>query len=731
MFMLCFALFLILSIINLSFVSAGVYLSSLDNVYNMGDLIDLNISVDASGSGPLKLKLVCDGNSVDVFNGPVIENIVVPLTPDWIGNLKGDCYFQADYNGDTKRTNPLFKISRDLGIGLDIESFVAKPGERITISGVVKKLNGAGSNGEIEINAPFLQPTGSNTGLNNSSDNSTNSTNVNSALTGVFSGKVSDGIFSVDIVIPEKMASGDFQLDISSYEKSDKGEIINKGTATAKLIVPQVLTNIDVALNNQNFNPGENISFKPVLLDQTGAVIMDQLTILVFTKDGERIFERVVQSEESVSFEIPTALPSAYYTVEFSSRNLSSTKTFFVNEKAIANFEIVNNTLIITNIGNIRYTKDVQVELNGKPFVQKLDLDLGEKKEFKLTGTEGSYDIKVSDGENELKQSGVSLTGFAIGVEDPDAKSSVLSSAVLYTPVFWIILIIILAAALLFLFREVLKRKSFAYPSSGMRSGNVTSNTVLKLQHIGKDSEDRKNIEKKEEKKEVKVAKLSSLVIGAAPRIAEQAMVTNGERNRATIISLKIKNRIGSEAKKSLESAVQPIYSRKGAICEQGDYLLMILSPLVTKTFNNEVEASKVSEQIVSALKEYNAKFKDKIEFGIAIHNGEILNEVREGKLKFTAIGNTVLVAKKIAEISKGEILMSKEAYEKAGSAIKAERKKINDQEFYEIKNIVDHEKSKKFIDDFMKRNAMEKRRSFSSGSGNNKGFGADPNSIQ
>jgi len=58
----------------------------------------------------------------------------------------------------------------------------------------------------------------------------------------------------------------------------------------------------------------------------------------------------------------------------------------------------------------------------------------------------------------------------------------------------------------------------------------------------------------------------------------------------------------------------------------------------------------------------------------------------------------------------------------------------------YEIKNIIDNEKNKKFIDDFMKRNEMEKRRAFSVGSNSssnssysvginsNKGFGSNLN---
>ena len=51
-------------------------------------------------------------------------------------------------------------------------------------------------------------------------------------------------------------------------------------------------------------------------------------------------------------------------------------KRFFVVEKAIASFELINETLIITSIGNIPYNKGVEIELNGKTFVKIVELGL-------------------------------------------------------------------------------------------------------------------------------------------------------------------------------------------------------------------------------------------------------------------------------------------------------------------------------------------------------------------
>ena len=41
-------------------------------------------------------------------------------------------------------------------------------------------------------------------------------------------------------------------------------------------------------------------------------------------------------------------------------------------------------------------------------------------------------------------------------------------------------------------------------------------------------------------------------------------------------------------------------------------------------------------------MKEHNKKFSDKIDFGIGINSGEIINKMEDGKLKFTALGNFI-----------------------------------------------------------------------------------------
>ena len=106
----------------------------------------------------------------------------------------------------------------------------------------------------------------------------------------------------------------------------------------------------------------------------------------------------------------------------------------------------------------------------------------------------------------------------------------------------------------------------------------------------------------------------------------------------------------------------------------------------MTRTFKNEVEAAKSAEKIFLVLKEHNKKFSEKIEFGIAINSGDIINKVEHKKLKFTALGNFISAAKRLAGASDGHVLVTKEAYERGISEIKADKKYVLKQAFYTLK---------------------------------------------
>jgi hypothetical protein len=339
----------------------------------------------------------------------------------------------------------------------------------------------------------------------------------------------------------------------------------------------------------------------------------------------------------------------------------------------------------VTNIGNIPYHKDIEVGLNDKTFVKRIDLELGESEQFKLTGYNDLYTVKITDGETELNQAGVMLTGYALRVDPVSGGRSFLF---MKNPIIWIFLAVIIVLVVLFLLRSRFKKKSYAY--YGEQSSGMNSSSAVKTMSSMPVSSQEKKID-------------PAIIYTPGPARAEQGMVSTGKREKAAVMILKIKNSIGRETRQHIEKAVESIYEKKGAVYEHANFIYAIFTPLMGGNGSIELTAAKTAEQIFEVLKEYNRKFREKIEFGIGIHTGEIIGSVEHKKLKFTALGNSVILAKKLADIADKKILISKEAYEKT-VGLKADKFSEGSVDYYEVKQIVDHEKSKKFIDDFLKR---------------------------
>jgi len=717
---------LVLTLFLTTTVSAGIYFSEPQSKYNLGNIIDININVDPIQEGRLlKANLICQGDSIIEFNNLPDEsgnvNIKLPLNPFTIKEVSGECFFSGEYAGETRESSK-FEISKRLNVYLSSESYFTNPNEEITISGTAEKLNTEPVNGEVEITIPLLKILEITDEPEETSEEEQTSEEAEEEITeeesqeeqtteetteseeiqdeeieeqpieqptieaGKFYGKVINGEFSISFNLPDDSPAGDYRIDVFVFEEIEEQKT-SEGVAFANLKVFQVLKNIDIALNNQNFNPGTNIEIKTSLLDQTEMNIEDQFSILIKDEQGLRIYEQIVNSQETTSFAIPSNLTTGYYEIEARVGGIRTTKNFYVNEKAILSFELINESLIVTNIGNIPYNQDIQVELNGKPFVKNVELELGESKEFRLTGSNEEYNIRISDGETELNQGGVVLTGGVVSVES--IKEGV--SLGLKSPITWIFLIIVLGIGIFFLLRIVFKKKSFAYP--------FFKKTKKEIKIEDKDKKNQESLGKTP--KEIKGTPAGALTSSGQ---AEQVLVLKGHRNRASVIVLKIKNKIGNQEKQSLERAIEHVYSKRGAVYEQGDFIFVVLSPLMTRTTKNEVEAAKVAQKIIVVLKEHNKKFKNKIDFGIGIHTGEIINKVENKKLKFTALGNFIVVAKRLAEASNKQILVTKQAYERGIAEIKAEKKSVAGGEVYEVRQIIDKEKNKKFINGFLER---------------------------
>jgi hypothetical protein len=111
---------IVLALLMIASVNAGIYFTQPQQYYNLGDIIETQVSVNPILEGFLKVDLVCD-TSINVFNGLPDDagniKIKFPLTESYIQDAMGSCYFLAEYSGLSEKSDS-FEISKLLNINL-------------------------------------------------------------------------------------------------------------------------------------------------------------------------------------------------------------------------------------------------------------------------------------------------------------------------------------------------------------------------------------------------------------------------------------------------------------------------------------------------------------------------------------------------------------------------------------------------------------------------------------
>jgi len=638
----------------MSFVSAEIILGQPSQFsYNFGD--EFKISVTTQGNeGQVEANIECGNQSKLVFSNyfKTSENkfeVTRPLVKSTIGTMKGSCSLVVSYNGEIKKSQD-FMINNKILVEIRTGNLNYNAGESIKIDGDAKKENSKTVTGFVEISI------GSNI----------KSTDL-----------VKDGKFSTNLTLPEDIKSGAYSLKVRVYEKDKEGQVSNEGEAISNIVVKQEIRKIEISINEQSIKPGNDINFQVFLYDQANEKLGGDAMISVKDNLDTEILKKVVSTEEEITLPLPSNASSGYWKIEATSSGIISKRLFYIKEDEKVSFEIQNDTLIITNIGNVPYKKAIQIVIGNEVEIKEMDLEVGQRKEFRLLAPDGNYDISVSDGDNTLTESGVSLTGNVIGVVDLRQQLSVWNKY----PIVWLFLIVVMGRFIVLTIQRTIKKRSYAFPVQERREksdGNV-------IKSIGAVKEDMREV------------------------ISEHSLVLNGQKQEVSFVCLRVKNKINQLAENNLEHAFAQAYEIKAVKYKTGEHLFLIFSPLLTRKTNNHIDTIKAALGIAHALKEHNKKFKDKIEFGIAVNSGEIVNKLEKNTLKFTNLGS-FNKAKRIADISREEVLLGKEIHEKTAGVVKAEKQVKEGIEVFVVNKIADSERNKKFISDFLHKLEEEKK---------------------
>ncbi len=209
---------------------------------------------------------------------------------------------------------------------------------------------------------------------------------------------VSNGKFSKAIQIPYTITSGTQTMTIDIEDPDG-----NRGSLPLSIIVDPSPTKLDFTQEKESYLPGEIVSIVPVLLDQAGEVIDTEIGIIIATPKGKELFTDTIQSNSGYEFQLAeNALPGAWK-VKLFAMEMEHEGAILIGEQIKLNYLILNNTLYITNKGNVRFSNPLKVEYKSleKKFtlVKEFAIDANETVSLNLAkGVEpGIYDVYIDN----------------------------------------------------------------------------------------------------------------------------------------------------------------------------------------------------------------------------------------------------------------------------------------------------------------------------------------------
>lgn len=649
-----FGLFVFLFIA--SFASASIIITQPNYIYNIGD--DLNLSMiitkGVNTNDFFSSSLLCGSEQIELYRSPLIVNaedskevkIYAKLDSTLLNDLKGGCVIKSSYAGESVQTQK-FEISSNIKVSFDVSPSEFGPGDQIRLSGKAVKDNGNYLNGLVSAEVPVF-------------DVST-------------SGNVLSGLFNFTLLLPSNAKSGSYELVVNTNEKDSSGKVINQGKFSSFIKIKQVLRSSEIAVGVNSMSPGKNQIYTVLLYDQAGDLISGEAKVKVYGPDRVIYFNKTVKSGEAQDFSTLYNYTSGYWSIEIQSEQVESKKTFFVQELVNASFTIDNSTLIIRNIGNIPYKKQIQISIGENKEIKDVVLGVNEEKRFKLLAPNGEHSIIVSDGLEVSNFGRTFLTGSVVAIKDLGELESNNLKIIL-----WAILILIAVILAVYFYKKIEKKSYF---------GRENNNLGRMYDNSGKDFVQRNR-------------KATGLPNTHA-----------GSRQQCAVVALKLKNLINftgeeKEQVKSVLGSVESMARSSGAKAySEGEYKIFIL-PQNSTGESDIVGAIEVSRKIESVLINYNSKSANKIRFGLGINIGEMIVENKQGNIIFTSVGNTSMIAKKIATYSDSEVLISENVYRKGLGKIKAQRDPQN--HFWRINKVINRDKHNEFINRFLDRQSRK-----------------------
>jgi len=646
-----FGILLLFTLLFSNGVLAEIIISEPEDVYNLGDRIYISADgVDGTKEGNFNINLICANNSINLVKIPArsfgsdqaysLPYVILDrqnLELEDLNGILGECQIKASV-GDLESFTKTFVITKEIRVEAYLDDSVYKPGETATLKIDAVKANGEVVNGVLEV--------------------------INGTE---FSRDVKEGLATGEFKIPDTIEAGMYFLTAVVYDSDAQGKL-NEGQTVVSYEVAQVPTTVVLSLSSEIVAPESEFTAGLSVFDQSGKEMTGTGFVKLISPLGKET-EMSVNTGEYVSFNFPSDASAGEWRVLGIFGEIGEERTFSVSENEKVEFYFEDSILVVRNIGNVPYVnKNISIKVADKTENLFLNnLGINETRKFRVRGGDGLTDVEVGDGVS-LFTGQVVLTGSAVTVKDLKEVGIFKSYSVV-----WIFLILILATIGYILFRKYRKTKTLGETNSGnifSRKVNnvkssITSSLPSKVQsrfgstlHLTNKSAHSQSLDEKSHISEDNT--MIDLTNKRSGR-AESTLVIKGEKYPTSVICLNVKNleSINPNSVSSLKKLIEDGAGEKGFIDWSQDHVFIIFSPISTKTYNNELLASKAAFKILKSLEAHNRRSRDKIEFNMAVHTGQLICSKEGSRLKYTGIGNTISFARKMADSDTGKLLVS------------------------------------------------------------------------
>ncbi|RMD67714.1 hypothetical protein D6817_00730 [Candidatus Pacearchaeota archaeon] len=593
------------------------------SVYNFGDEFNftLNLVGEREVSDFLSVALVCGEEEREIYRAPLTlakdeqRQIEVETRIDeFIVGQEGDCYLRASYDGQ-EANSQRFRITREVSVFLSLHGATFYPNDKMAVSGEAVKENGEKLDGFVEISIEGM-------GLN-------------------LTREVKDGEFNFSFTIPETAPPGKYVVRANAYEKNAEGKKVNSGSASAGFAVGKVVKRIDIAIHSLSVKPTQSLMFEALAYDQAGQSTREEASLKITDPEGNVVEKKAVLTGTPQEFKIGSNFTSGNWQISLSlGKDLEVKKSFFVEEYEKVEFELLNNTLVVRNVGNVPFTGPLEIRIGNFREVVNIDnLGVGKEIELLLAAPDGDYEVSVSDARRSEKLGTAFLTGKAVSVREK-RDSSFGSWLVL----FWSAVILVLGVVSIFFLGRVFKGKFV-----GRMPGLPFSRKRAKEPAQTKSS-------------------------------ASEDIIREGKREECGLMVLRIKNENAlkeSATKEVVESALRRVKDEGAKLYKLGQHHVAVFAPSITRASDNSQTLARAASKLSELLKAHNKTHANKIDFGVGIELGELIVETKEqGKFKFISVDNTLAKLKRIAELSSGEVFLGERIYRRLAGKVKTEKTK-------------------------------------------------------